>query len=175
MKRSTALLLASLVLATGCASSDGDRASSAASPPASAPASAAADDWAYTPMNVGDLLARGGRQLTAPEVRALFTGAVMQGVSDNAAWRDMSFADGKVTGQSTSRGGPTIDYQGSWWVDEQGRRCWVNDRLVGAAPTCMFYYTLAGGYYASASDSSRRNARLTVRRIGKAGRPPGKT
>src|SRR5690606_23326346 len=100
------------------------------------------------------------------------TGAVAQGTSDGAAWREMSFADGKVVGQSTTSGGATVDYEGTWWIDPQGRRCWNNERLATATPTCMFYYVLDGRYYASASDSSRRDARLTMQRIARPDRNP---
>jgi hypothetical protein len=79
----------------------------------------------------------------------------------------MSFADGKVTGQTRMGADLSIDYQGTWWVDEQGRRCWVNERFAGYPPNCMYYYLLDGRYYVSEADPSRKGAGLEVRRISK--------
>jgi len=158
--------LAGLVLlgcAAGCASSSNRPVRQAAPAPATDPAT----DWAATSLTVGELLAKGGRQLTGAQVKAALTGAVMEGVAGNMSWREMSFADGKVTGQSKMREGLVIDYQGSWWVDEHGRGCWMNSQQRNPVPACVYLYFLDGRLYATEQDPSRRNARLEARRISK--------
>jgi hypothetical protein len=82
-------------------------------------------------------------------------------------WREMSFPDGKVTGQSKMGDGLVIDYEGTWWVDEQGRRCWMNKDQRSDAPACAYLYLLGDRYYAGESDASRKDARLEARRIRK--------
>jgi len=164
----TLATLAGLVLlgcVAGCASSS-ERAVRR-SLPAPAPASDPTTQWAATSLTVGDLLAKGGRQLNAAQVKTALAGAVMEGVAGNMSWREMSFPDGKVTGQSKMSEGLVIDYQGSWWVDEQGRRCWMNSQQRSPAPACVYLYFLDGSYYAAEQDASRRNARLEARRIRK--------
>ena len=123
--------------------------------------------WTMTSLTVGQLIAQGGRQLTGAQVKSLFDRAVMEGSDGSTVWREMSFPDGKVTGQTRMSADLSIDYQGTWWVDEQGRRCWVNERFAGYAPNCMYYYFLEGRYYVSEADATRANARLEVRRISK--------
>ncbi len=169
MKRPTVPILIPflvlLALAAGCASSD--RSPSPATAPVLSQAAVRPPDWSVTSLTVGELLAKGGRQLSGAQVKGLFDGAVMEGVDGGTVWREMSFPDGKVTGQTRMSADNSIDYQGTWWVDEQGRRCWVNERFAGYAPNCMYYYLLDGRYYVSEADPSRKNADLEVRRISK--------
>ena len=170
MKRPTVpnlvpLLVLLALAAAGCASSD--RAPSPAAAPVLSQEAVRPPDWSVTSLTVGELLAKGGRQLSGAQVKGLFDGAVMEGVDGGTVWREMSFPDGKVTGQTRMSADNSIDYQGTWWVDEQGRRCWVNERFVGYAPNCMYYYLLDGRYYVSEADPSRKNAALEVRRISK--------
>src|SRR5690606_33133840 len=116
VKRSSLVLLLPIVLAAGCASSPEPatrtivQAEERAAPPA----------WAVTDLTVGELLAKGGRQLTGPQLKSLFERAVMEGADGSTTWREMSFPDGKVTGQTRMSANLTIDYQGTWWIDEQG-------------------------------------------------------
>jgi hypothetical protein len=63
--------------------------------------------------------------------------------------------------------GHVIDYEGSWWVDDKGRRCWVNERVRSPVPACVYFYRLDGRYYASESDTADKSARLEGRRINK--------
>ena len=161
MNRLTPALLA-LLLATGCASSDDRTRSTQAAPP---PAASKNAEWAVTSMTVGDLLAKGGRQLNAAQVKKLLTGSVMEGAVGTTDLREMSFPDGKVTGQSKQIDGHVIDYEGSWWIDEQGRRCWANERQRNPDPSCSYFYLLGDRVYASESDSSRKSGRLEGRRI----------
>jgi hypothetical protein len=165
MKRSTASLLILLGLAAGCASS-GERSTQTALPPAP-PETVATPQWAMGSLTVGELLAKGGRQLNGAQVKSVVTGTVMEGLDGDSTWREMSFPDGKVTGQTTMRGGLVIDYEGTWWMDEQGRRCWTNSRQQSPAAACVHLYHLDGRYYAAESDASRKNARLEPRRIRK--------
>jgi hypothetical protein len=123
VKRSIPPILILLGLAAGCASSDEAVTRSALQTP---PPAANEVQRTTTSMTVGEVLAKGGRQLSPTEVKSLLTNAVMEG-GTATAWREMSFPDGKVTGQSRMGDGLVIDYQGSWWMDEQGRRCWLND------------------------------------------------
>jgi len=161
VKRSSLVLLLPIVLAAGCASSPEPatrtivQAEERAAPPA----------WAVTDLTVGELLAKGGRQLTGPQLKSLFERAVMEGADGSTTWREMSFPDGKVTGQTRMSANLTIDYQGTWWIDEQGRRCWINDRYAGHTPSCMYYYLLDGRYYASDGGPTSRGATLEPRRI----------
>jgi hypothetical protein len=165
MKRSTASLLMLLGLAAGCASSDGRSTQTSLPPPAPAPVATA--EWATGSLTVGELLAKGGRQLNGAQVKAVVTGTVMEGLDGDATWREMSFPDGKVTGQTTMRSGLVIDYEGTWWMDEQGRRCWTSSRQQSPAAACVHLYHLDGRYYAAESDASRRSAMLEPRRIRK--------
>jgi hypothetical protein len=136
-----------------------------------APAAAATPElipqWATTSMTVGEILAKGGRQLNAAQVKIAVTGAVMEGAAGDIFWREMSFPDGRVTGQSKMPDGLVIDYEGAWWVDEQGRRCWMNNQQRDPAPSCAYLYLIGDRYFAGEADASRKNARLEARRIRK--------
>ena len=166
MKRPTVPLLILIALAAGCASSG--RSPSPTTVPVLSQEAVRPPDWSVTSLTVGGLLAKGGRQLAGAQVKSLFDRAVMEGADGSTVWREMSFPDGKVTGQTRMSADLSIDYQGTWWVDEQGRRCWVNERFAGYAPNCMYYYLLDGRYYVSEADSTQKNAGLEVRRISKA-------
>jgi hypothetical protein len=165
VKRSIPPILILLGLAAGCASSDEAVTRSALQTP---PPAANEVQRTTTSMTVGEVLAKGGRQLSPTEVKSLLTNAVMEG-GTATAWREMSFPDGKVTGQSRMGDGLVIDYQGSWWMDEQGRRCWLNDHQRSPAPACVYIFQLGSRYYASGSDASGKNAPVEERRIS---RPP---
>lgn len=155
-------LLAALA---GCASSS--QRAVTQPPPARAEAPDVIPQWATSSLTVGELLAKGGRQLTGAQVKTALTGAVMEGAAGNTFWREMSFPDGKVTGQSKMGDGLMIDYEGVWWVDEQGRRCWMNNQQRGPTPACAYLYLLEDRYYVGEADASHKNARLEARRIRK--------
>ena len=135
--------------------------------PARAPAPPPIRLWATTSLTVGELLAKGGRQLNGAQVRIAVSGAVMEGAAGDVFWREMSFPDGKVTGQSKMGDGLVIEYEGAWWVDEQGRRCWMNNQQRGPTPVCAYLYLIGDRYYSGESDASHKNARLEARRIRK--------
>ena len=118
-------------------------------------------------MTVGELLAKGGRQLNGAQAKIATTGAVMEGAAGEVFWREMSFPDGKVTGQATMGDGLVIDYEGVWWIDEQGRRCWMNNQQRGPTPACAYLYLVGDRYYSGESDASHTNAKLEARRIRK--------
>ena len=154
-----------LAAVAGCASSSQRSVTQPAPAPAAAPSPI--PQWATTSLTVGELLAKGGRQLDGPQVRIAVTGAVMEGAAGDVFWREMSFPDGKVTGQSKMGDGVVIDYEGAWWFDEQGRRCWMNNQQRGPAPTCAYLYLIGDRYYSGESDASHKSARLEARRIRK--------
>lgn len=164
VKRSIPSILIFLGLAAGCASSDEAITRTVPAPPP------VENDVqrTTTSMTVGEVLAKGGRQLSPTEVKSLLTSSIMEG-GTATAWREMSFPDGKVTGQSRMGDGLVIDYQGTWWMDEQGRRCWLNDHQRSPTPACVYIFQLGDRYYASGSDASGKNAPVEERRIS---RPP---
>lgn len=158
--RLTIVLLYAAGVLVGCASSNGgDVTIAPPSTPAVLPVVPA------TTMTVGELLARGGKQLPAADVKSLFTGAVVEGTDGGSNWRERNAGDGDVTGQSFMSGGQPIHYQGTWWVDENGRRCWANSRWSGSGPSCMYYYILGGKYYASESAGTVAGGSLVERKI----------
>lgn len=163
MSRLAGAVLLSTGLAAACASPAGGSAN--VTTPAPTRNAIAPIISARASMTVGELLAKGGRQLTAQELKNVFASATMEGASGTTTWRVKHSPDGNVTGQSFMRDGDPLSYRGTWWVDDQGRRCWVNARMVGSEPNCMYYYGLGGKYYASASDSSKRGASLANRDI----------
>ena len=160
MVRSMSVFLVAIGCVAGC-SSPRER----LTPPPSAPAPRVSVVPAVTRMTVGELLAKGGKQLTATEVKTLFSGAIVEGAESDSDWRERNAPDGDVTGQSFMHDGQAMNYQGTWWVDDQGRRCWANSRGSGSGPSCMYYYILGGKYYASDAAGSVRNGALAERKI----------
>ena len=163
MNRSIGILLVSVGLAAGCASSGGRSAGPISQTQTLEPVAAAVPT--APGMTVGELLAKGGMQLTAQQVKNVFAGATMEGASGNATWRDRSSPDGVVTGQTLLPDGQALGYEGTWWVDDQGRRCWANSRVAGSGPSCMYYYILDRNYFVSEFDKSHKEAPVAGRRI----------
>ena len=158
------VVLISAALMAGCAAPGEDSAKKGATSAPTAATSAVAPNGR---MTVGDLLAKGGKQLTVAEAKELFTGATMGGDSPRATWRTKLGADGKFSGQASLNAGGTRNFFGDWWVDDKGRNCSVDRSRSNTGPDCMYYFTLGGKYYASVTDSSNPNAALADRFISK--------
>ncbi len=159
MIRLAGAILVSAVLAAACASTGPDPTAP------TAPRQAAGSSVVAAPaITIGDLVAKGGRQLTAPEVKALFAGSKVEGVSADSTWWSQDFPDGTVMGEVSTDNGFALGYRGEWWVDEKGRRCWVNSRRTGGT-NCLYYYGLADKYYASESDPTDKSAVLSPRKF----------
>jgi hypothetical protein len=162
MNRPAVVLLLATSLAAGCATRD-RRDAPTAMPATRAPAVPAV---AATPrMTIGELLAKGGKQLSAKEVDRLLTGATVEGVAGNMTWRAENRPDGHLIGETVAQSGDSLSYRGTWWVDEQGRRCWLNDRRARFEPYCTYFYRLGTEYYASDSDASDKATLLESRKI----------
>lgn len=159
MIRLAGAMLVSSVLAAACASTGPDP-----TVPTQSRRTTGSSVIAAPAMTIGELVSQGGRQLSAPEVKALFAGSKVEGVSADSAWWSQDFPDGTVMGEVSTDNGFALGYRGEWWVDEKGRRCWVNSRRTGGT-NCLYYYGLADKYYASEADATDKAAVLSPRKI----------
>jgi hypothetical protein len=163
MKCIVALIL-SAGMAAGCAAPGHESLAGSTLPPA--PDDIVPAIPAGPSMSVGELEAKGGKQLTAQEVKKLLSGATIEGASGASTWRARQSAEGQVRGWSfMNHGGHPMTYQGNWWVDDEGRNCWANQRSGGTPPECMYFYVLGGGFFSSPSNSTNKAAPLYERRI----------
>lgn len=118
---------------------------------------------------VADVVAMGGRQITAAEARELFNGASWTGVtSQGAAYAVQLKGSGKYAGTATMKDGSKADFEGDWWIDNEGRHCTSNTGQTAQPRTECYYYFRAGAgsspdYYMS--ESTAPQSRVVPRRI----------
>ncbi|MGE0800278.1 MAG: hypothetical protein AB7G13_17435 [Lautropia sp.] len=100
-------------------------------------------------LTVGDALSKGARQLTASEVKSLFSGATVEGQSNESgnSFRAAYTPDGKFSGVVTRSG---FRFDGNWTVNEKNQIC-SNLMTAGArgGEPCQYIYALDGKYYAA--------------------------
>ena len=145
----------SLSFLLGCASpGGGDTETKAATAPAAA-----------SRMTLGELMAKGGKRLTAAEMKELHTGAAIRGSSQYGDWARKQGANGKFTGQSARYMGGTVPIFGDWRIDDQGRNCSLFRSQSGAKENCSFYYSLNGKYFTTPGESPADSAVLEDRLI----------
>ena len=130
---------------------------------------AAARSSQATVTTVGDVLAMGGRQVTAAEARELFNGASWSGVtSQGGAYSVQTKGSGKYAGTATMKDGSKANFEGDWWIDNEGRHCSSNAGQTSQPRTECYYYFRAGDrsspdYYMSESNAAQ--SRVVQRRI----------
>jgi hypothetical protein len=155
MNRSLVVVLVAIGFVAGCAAPGGDSAQQV-SP--SAPAAASR-------LTVGELMAQGGRQLTAAEMKELHTGATIQGSNQAGTWTRRQGADGKYSGQNSHRMGGSRNFNGDWHIDEKGRNCSLNRSQRDAKLSCSHYYSLNGKYYTAPGEEPTAGTVLEDRTI----------
>lgn len=107
------------------------------------------------PLTVGDLVAKGGKQLNKEEVQNLVTGATISGTSmNNPAWSsEYTYkSDGTMSGIATrTRGQSGFDRMtGRWSVRDDGQLCTERAGQVAATQLyCDYYFLMNGKYYAA--------------------------
>jgi hypothetical protein len=104
-------------------------------------------------LTVGDALSKGAKQLTASEVKALFSGATVEGQSNETRnpFRVVYSPDGNLSGVATKSG---LKFDGNWTVNETNQIC-SNLTTAGAraGEPCQYIYALDGKYYAAITDA----------------------
>ena len=113
--------------------------------------------WSQTEMPVGILLDKGGRQLSAEEVKVLLTGATVDAErGGNAHTKTTYRPDGSLSAHLQ-----TMDFStggaGSWRVEENGSFCISINWTAQFAPVagCSYVLKLGNSYYFSVSGSVR--------------------
>ena len=155
MAQMLAAVVVSVGLVAGCAAPGaGDAQKEAAAAPA-----------ASSRMTVGDLKAKGGKRITAAEMKELHTGATIRGSNQFGNWTRKQGADGKYSGQNAQYMGGTRSFNGDWRIDEEGRNCSLNRAQFGAMEACSFYYSLDGKYYTVSGENPSDSAVLEDRLI----------
>ena len=115
-------------------------------------------------MTVGDILAKGGRQLSASEMKVLIPGAKWTTMGERGSYTLTNLPSGDFEG--LTEGGRK--FTGQWYVDAQGRHCGVLRRgndSSSAGPDCIYFYQLAGEHFVSkgTEPSTPANARQVIK------------
>jgi len=126
------------------------------------PARSAVGTPSLEKLTVGDVLQRGGRQLTAAQLKNIAGGSAFEGVGNDNAWRSQLATDGTMRGESLDKSKNKSQFQGRWWIDEAERLCMVNE-TAGTTPDCSYLYQLQGSYYASPMNT--REAPVSMRNL----------
>ena len=115
---------------------------------------------------VGDLLDRGGVQVTKDELVKLLSGAVNSGVQHgtNATFRNAMNEDGSLKGTAVLANGQTVAVYGTWTVGQDGELLseLKNDRGARWEST-IFYFKLGNRYFGAKSKD--KTAQLEDRQI----------
>jgi hypothetical protein len=149
-----AILLSASVGATAVGTAYAASTNAAAAPASNGPASA---------FTVGDVLSRGGRQLTAAEMKAFLPGTQWYASIVGKPYVISILADGTWRGEA----GRLPQFHGSWHVDERGRYCSVLKSRAGVAvsseESCLHYFGAGDNYFVSAT--SDPGAEATPQRL----------
>jgi hypothetical protein len=103
--------------------------------------------WAQpAPKAVGELLDRGGMQLSSADLRALLAGASMRGTGlEGRPFELMMSPDGRLSGVV---GFERVDATGIWLVDDQDRLCvdmvWAKEQPL---KRCFPWFRLGEQYF----------------------------
>jgi hypothetical protein len=125
-------MLFSLILVAGCAAPGGGK----------------------PEMTVGDVLAKGGKRLTSPELKQLVPGSTMEGPASRTGnpFRTVQQPDGRFSGESTSSRG-RFSFDGTWTINDQDQYCSViTTAAARSGPTCASVYVLDGMHYMALKD-----------------------
>jgi hypothetical protein len=108
------------------------------------------------PATVGEILDKGGQQLTKDEAIKLVTGATISGISMNSPDFKTEYtykSDGSMSGGALRTSGPgSTSVNGRWRVNDDGQLC--TDRTTSSGRNdvyCDHYFSLGGKYYGSRS------------------------
>ena len=126
---------------------------------------------AQEPRTVGQLLDRGGKQLTREEVAEILSGAMVSGIQfdrPEVTFQNLFKPDGTVRGNATNRNVRfgEVTLEGTWAVDDQGRLCTDLRNSQGTRlQFCTAYFLLDGAYHgAKTADRSAEVYRRDVKR-----------
>ena len=91
---------------------------------------------AFTYLTKSEALQKGGRVLTAEEVKALYGGRTCRGANRNGPLEvTIDQVAGRISG--------TDGFEGRWWVSEAGETCYATDNQE----SCQAVILLDGSYY----------------------------
>ena len=123
-------------------------------------ASAGASAGAFT---VGDVLSRGGRKLTAAEMKAFLPGTRWYASIVGKPYVISILPDGTWRGEA----GRLPQFQGGWRIDERGRYCSLLKARAGvevtAEESCLHYFGAGTDYFVSTT--SDPGAEATPQRL----------
>jgi hypothetical protein len=118
---------------------------------------------AQEPANLGEILDKGAKRLEAGMLKALVTGAKVEGKSFKGR-TEIEFtyqADGKVTGRvwyTHPDVSPAVN--GTWSINDQGRLCVDLMGGWGQFKGCNPWYSVNNVYYSAESDDRSAFARM---------------
>ena len=119
--------------------------------------------------NIGELQAKGGKQLSGPELRELLIGATTNGRTTTGYSNEITIKpDGTASGKFFGIGRTAnIGLSGTWNIADDGKMC-VKYDFDGPIPSyqgCGYYYTADGQYFISLSESRKDSDKLLQRTV----------
>lgn len=109
-----------------------------------------------SPATVGQLLASGGKQLTAGEILRMFAGATIGGPAlgqPDANFQLHYLPNGTASGEVTSSGGHT-KLSGRWSANQANQYCQDLQTEQGMPiPGCFYYFTLGNRLFMAQATS----------------------